>query len=434
MANAAEFHARAAEHARERLAHDAVLDHVQRALALLDDKPGDGPAALRWRLLDVREANAGHAGSSAPSSAPTSTRWPGSPMRWTMTAGAPMRPGGAATSNPPANYHAEESAARQAMNLAERVGDTRCGCVPCSDWLYAHANLGDSATGKSLAQQGLSEARSRGLRQRGAVSQRPSVIANQQDDLVGFLELTQQTLSIYRVTGNLRLQAVTLGNLGVAWLNLGELERAQRELEEGLRLRRANGDRAAETGSLCNLSTLALWHGDAARAHAFARTALDIALAVEAHFWEALALVCLGNAELALGTMPRRSQACEQARARAMEIGHALQYDATAGLARVALASEDPNGALGQLEPVLAHLSGGGNLEGTDWPRLIELTCHQALSRAGDARVSGVLARIHGSLQARAATIDDAALRHSFLNNIPHHREIVSAWRARDAE
>ena len=262
-----------------------------------------------------------------------------------------------------------------------------------------------------------------------------SVIANQQDDLVGFLELTQQTPSIDRATGNLRLEAVTLGNLGVAWLNLGELERAQRELEEGLRLRRANGDRAAETGSLCNLSTLALWQGDAARAHALARTALDIALAVEAHFWEALALVCLGNAELALGHYAAASQACERARERALEIGHALQYDATAGLARVALASDDPDGALGQLEPVLAHLAGGGNLEGTDWPRLIELTCHQALSSrgrcAGD-RVPGAHPRQPAG-EGRPRS-NDAALRHSFLNNIPHHREIVSAWRARDAE
>ena len=35
-ANAAEYHTRAAEHARTRLAHEAVLDHVQQALALLD--------------------------------------------------------------------------------------------------------------------------------------------------------------------------------------------------------------------------------------------------------------------------------------------------------------------------------------------------------------------------------------------------------------
>ena len=53
--NAAEYHARAAEQARTRMAHDAVLDHVQQALALLDRSPATGTALLRWRLLEVRE-------------------------------------------------------------------------------------------------------------------------------------------------------------------------------------------------------------------------------------------------------------------------------------------------------------------------------------------------------------------------------------------
>jgi type II secretory pathway pseudopilin PulG len=56
-AHAAEFHARAAEHARERFGHDAMLDHVAKALTLLNGQnsmdPSDAP--LRWRLLRVRE-------------------------------------------------------------------------------------------------------------------------------------------------------------------------------------------------------------------------------------------------------------------------------------------------------------------------------------------------------------------------------------------
>jgi len=434
VASAAEFHARGADYARERFAHAAVLDHVQRALSLLDHKSADDTAVLRWRLLFAREHTFDLQGRRSEQRADLDAL--------EAVADALDDDGrrahvacrrsflGALT----ANYHVEKREARQAMTLAERSGDHVLRLLALQRVAYAHANLGDPATGKSLAQQGLAEARSRGLRYNEALFLNAlSVIANQQDDLVGFLELTQQTLVIDRMAGNLRLEAVTLGNLGVAWLNLGELEHAQHELEEGLRLRRANGDRHAETGTLCNLSTLALWQGDLARAHALARSAVDIALAAEAHFWEALALVCLGNAELALGHHAAATEACEQARARALEIGHALQYDATAGLARVALAVNDPDAALRQVEPVLAHLAGGGNLEGTDWPRLVELTCHKALDRAGDTRATAVLERMHRSLQARAATIKDANLRHSFLNRIPHHREIVRAWRARDA-
>lgn len=57
-ANAAEFHARAAEHAGQRLAHERVLAHVQRALALGGERSpaaDRSQAALRWRLLGSRE-------------------------------------------------------------------------------------------------------------------------------------------------------------------------------------------------------------------------------------------------------------------------------------------------------------------------------------------------------------------------------------------
>ncbi|MFY9513085.1 MAG: adenylate/guanylate cyclase domain-containing protein, partial [Rubrivivax sp.] len=52
--HAAEFHARAAEQAGQRLAHERVLAHVARALALLDPA-APSSAELRWRLLFVRE-------------------------------------------------------------------------------------------------------------------------------------------------------------------------------------------------------------------------------------------------------------------------------------------------------------------------------------------------------------------------------------------
>lgn len=54
-ANAADFHARAAEQAQLRLAHEFVHKHVARAHALLDSNPAIDDPALRWRLLLKRE-------------------------------------------------------------------------------------------------------------------------------------------------------------------------------------------------------------------------------------------------------------------------------------------------------------------------------------------------------------------------------------------
>jgi tetratricopeptide (TPR) repeat protein len=196
--------------------------------------------------------------------------------------------------------------------------------------------------------------------------------------------------------------------------------------------------------TLASLSMLALRQGDETRALALARQALDIAVAAQAREMEAVAALRLGNAELALGRPDAARQAYAQARERALDIDDPVQHDASAGLARVALAERGAalastavpelaaEGALHVLQPLLDHLAAGGTLDGTEEPRLIELTVHQALALAGDPRAAEWLARAHTELMAQADAISqhsaDATLRHGFLNNIPHHRDIVAAW------
>ena len=108
----------------------------------------------------------------------------------------------------------------------------------------------------------------------------------------------------------------------------------------------------------------------------------------------------------------------------------------------MALAQGDTAAALAALQPLQHHAAAGGTLDSAEYPRLIELTCHQALARAGDPAAADRLARAHTALMAQADAISrdssqhnaDPALRQGFLSNIPHHREIVAAWaRARTA-
>jgi hypothetical protein len=179
-----------------------------------------------------------------------------------------------------------------------------------------------------------------------------------------------------------------------------------------------------------------------------ARQALDLAVATPARDMEVAAGLYMGDAELALGRSAAARQAYAQARERALEIDNPVQHDASAGLARVALAERDAawastagpaapaavaaEGALEALQPLLEHLAAGGSLDGTEFPRRIELTVHQALARAGDPRAADWLTRAHTALMAQADAITrhspDAALRQGFLHNIPHHRAIVAAW------
>ena len=188
---------------------------------------------------------------------------------------------------------------------------------------------------------------------------------------------------------------------------------------------------------MCALSTLALWQGNDAHALVQARAAVDTAVAVHARDQEAAALCRVGDAELALGRHAAAAQAFASAHARASEIASPYRHDASAGLARVALAQGDIAAAMQALEPLLALGAKTGAddnpLKGVEFPRLVEWTCHRVLASAGDrGRAAEWLARAHEALQAQAATITDAALRQGFLRNIPVHREIVAAWATRD--
>lgn len=439
-ANAAEYHARAAEHARDRFAHDSALYHVQRALTLLDavalqsESPPVAAMQLRWRLLCVRERTLDLQGQRSEQRADIDAldtlanaldddgRRAYAALRHSVIA---MRT---------ADWKLCESTARRTMALAERAGDHALRLSGQRQLASALASSGDPEAGRALAHKGLAEARERGLRQNEAsFLNTMSVIASLQEDLMGLLDLARQSLAIDRGTGNRRTEAVTLGILGASWMGLGDHVQAKRDLEEGLRLIRSNGDRSPECTALINLSQLALWQGDDVRALALANSAQETAVSAEARDWEAVAVLYIGHAEHALGHYAAAAQAYERARARAREIGHPMEHIATAGLARVALAQGDTVAALRQVEGVLAYLDEGGKLEGTESSRFIESTCHQVLARSGDSRAAEWLERAHTHLMVKAATIPDATLREGFFNNIPEHREIVAAWAAHRA-
>ena len=438
-ANAAEFHARAAEHARKRLAHDAVLDHVQRALALLDR----APATRRARCAGVCWMCARHAGHPGrPRRAARRHRGDGelaealdddrrrADAAWRRSAWAHRL----------ADYVTTEAFAWRAVESARRAGDDEVRLLAQRMLAMSLAFQGRPAEGQAICHETLNEARTLRLgRIEGSCLNALAVIAGIQNDEVGALLLDQQSLAAYRASGDRRNEAIAHGNIGAGWLGLGDLARARGELEEGLRLMRSNGDRALEVMPLCALSTLAMWQGDDAHALVQARAALETAVAVHARDHEAAAWCRVGEAELALGRFAAAAEALGSARARAIEIASPYRHDAAAGLARVALAQGDRHTAMRALDELLALAdktdADENALDGVEFPRLVEWTCHRVLASAGereDPRAVAWLVRAHDALQVQAATIQDAALRQGFLRNIPVHREIVAAWAARD--
>ena len=449
---ACEFYARAAEHAGNRYAHEAVLGYVGQALGLMgasdqrdegdegDDRDAGGKAAgldthprrrLRWRLLDARECTLGLQGRRAEQREDIAAlevlaetldddvlRFEAAWRRCDIALRI-------------ADYRAVEAVARQALAIAQRTPERALVLRAQLRLAIALGEQGDWEAGKAIAENGLIEARRLGLRRIETLFLNAlSVAAGVQDDLMRALRIDQEKVLIDRELGNPLNEAITIGNIGESWLQLGDYQQARRNLEDGLRLTRAVGNRAMECIPLLNLTQLVLRQGDAALALAHAQAALGIAIEVQNPESEARALCHIGHAELALGHIEAASLAFERSRAVALAADTEAQHDAAAGIAKLALAQGDTAAALAAAEGLLAHLASGGTLVGTDGPRLIMLTCHQVLESAHDRRAAEVLAGVHTGLLAIADAITDAALRASFLNNIPEHREIVAAWAA----
>jgi class 3 adenylate cyclase/tetratricopeptide (TPR) repeat protein len=433
-ANAAEFHARAAEQAGQRLAHDRVLEHVGRALALLGPADAAQPAQaeLRWRLLAERERSLGvqarrdEQAADLDALTATADRLDDDRRR----ADVAYRRGAHAMRL--ADWMEMASAARVCLDCATRAGDDTLRLYAVRLLALGHLKQGDFAAGRALALQGLEEARRLGLSGPEArLLNVLSTVAGAQGDVLNGIDLTWQSLQTHRSLGDKINEGIGTLNMGVAWSSMGDLAQARSHIEAALQLVRANGDRASEGSALAALANVAMWQGDETRALALARQALDRTRAAKARDREALAGLQLGHAELALGRREAARQAYAQARACALAIDDPAHFDASAGLAQVALAEAEHAAALAALRPVLDHVAAGGTLDGADEPRLIEWTCYQALACAGDPRAFGWLSRAHAALMAQADDISNPALRQGFLQNIPHHRQITAAWAAR---
>jgi len=440
--NAAEYHARAAAQAVNVMAHEAVIKHVARALALLDRLPTTDTMSMRWRLLKSREATLD---MQAHREAQRSDIVAMQDLADSMNdderrAYAAYRLSD--LSMRIADWSSAEPAGRQAVAWITAAGATANVLLRLDAQRLiagALARTGKLSEARTIGESTLAEATALGIREvEGRCLNVLVVIADMESDLVLGLDLAGRALRANEAIGNRRGIAIGRLNLGSFLVELGQLARGQREIEEGLRLCRANGDRSAECYPLIHLSMLTLWQGEDARALALARTAHEIAVATRSRLDEIVALLCIGQAELALGRHPAASQAFEQAHRLAVALDSPMRHEALAGQARGALAQGDPTTARRSLDDLMVLDAKAGadglRLDGCLNARLVELTCYRVLAGVGDLRAIDWLRRAHDTLQKQAARIDDAALRQSYLQNHPHHRDIVAAWGARVAD
>jgi class 3 adenylate cyclase/tetratricopeptide (TPR) repeat protein len=239
----------------------------------------------------------------------------------------------------------------------------------------------------------------------------------------------ERALAIARQIGDRQGESLTLLNLGYAACNLGDFTAARSFAELSIRIARQIGSPLNELYGLLNLSFFTGLSGDQVAALTNADQALHLASLTQNRSSEAWAHTYRGHALAQVGRLDQASSAFRAALAIRQELGqHILSAEPGAGLARIALQQKGPQAALLYIEPFIAQVEAGSPLEGTDEPVRVYLTCYQILHALEDRRAAPILDLAHQMLQKRALNIKDEALRLSFLDSIPYHREVLSAW------
>lgn len=314
---------------------------------------------------------------------------------------------------------------RRSLELYRRLGDRRGEATELLSLGMIASFSGDYRHARELTEEALEL-----YRQIGDRSGEAYALGNVGDDCVALgdygtaLACQEQALALFQAVGSWEGEGWALHNLGEVRLVLGDYEGAVQLHERALAIFRAIEAAEDECNTLRLLALAAHLQGDDAGAFSLAETALRIATAIGYVRGRGYALTCMGHALLALGRLDEAETTYDEARALRESMAEpVLLLETKAGLARIALARGDATAALALAEPILAHLATAG-LGGADEPARIELTCFEALHAAGDPRAAAVLAAAARRIEERAARIDDAELRRSFLTRVAAHRAI----------
>ena len=294
------------------------------------------------------------------------------------------------------------------------------------------SRLGRNAAADSESAEALRLAREAGeAGDEGMILNDMGMRADDQGDHGAALDLYGQALARSREAGQRNSEGGTLSNIGYAALMLGDYDAACAQFEQARALFARIGQRSNEAITLVNLAIARLNQQRPDDAQAQAQRALQMLRASGDRWGEGAALRVIGQAALALQDL---AGAVTHLQASAdlfdgLGLRH-LALEAVAGLATAALAVGNLELARAHVEAVLARQAEGLSLEGTEEPMRIHLSCYRVLAAAADQRAGPLLAAAHAALMTRAALIGDPGRRATYLQAVPHHRELVAAWAA----
>ncbi len=262
----------------------------------------------------------------------------------------------------------------------------------------------------------------------GATVNNISIVMMDQGDYAGSLDYGKQALEIKQTIGDRPGVGNAQRTLGNSAYHLGDYARSAAYFEQSWQISRETGDLPGQCEDLIGLTQLACQMNDMETAYAYIQQALTIAEQAKDQHILGYALLFMGHA---LAGQNKHAEA-EKIYLQAVSLRRQLQQphlalEPLAGLADLALACGDIDRARAHVEEILPDLAEEA-LAGTREPCKIYLACYRILEKCGDPRAGVVLQSAHKMLQARAAKISDAAMRHAFLTHAPTHCEVIALW------
>lgn len=366
------------------------------------------------------------------------------------------------------DYKATVTLANEALDLSQTVQRPDIACDAYLLLSDAYIHLGAISDALAMGGLGVDLARNHGLRiYEARLLNAMGLAATENDPNLARDHLTR-ALEIFRQENDIKNLLMPVNNLGNLYAATGDLEQAQKTIEENLAFARDVGNRKVEAIALANLAWIAGLMGDYRKAYTLGLRNLRLNREMGEHYTEMYTLINICACANVLGEQAAAIRYGEQAAALARRsgdasgaawaltfLGHALfdesrleesraafleavkirqelkqsslETEPAAGLARTAVALGDVSQANATVERIISAMEKDAKLNGTDQPLRVYLNCYHTLAALADPRADGILEQGVAMLNARAAGISDPAAQQLFLD-VSFHREILSLW------
>jgi tetratricopeptide (TPR) repeat protein len=315
------------------------------------------------------------------------------------------------------------------LAIHREMGDRYHEGVVLSNLAETYREQGDYATAQAMYQTVLDLCRAiKDMQGEGVVLLSLGIAHSEQGKYTQAASYINQAQPIFHALDDQYNLAMVMDSLGLLSQYQGDYPQAAACYQQAHTIRQAIGDQQGSGRMYALLGLVAYYMGALDQAGAACRAAVEIAQAHDYAFEQANALLYLGHVQTAQGALEEAHDTYQQALIILHKNEQTTQVcEAQAGLARLALAQGYLDAAQAHTEAILTHLDTAPDLPGTDEPLRVYLTCYEVLRAAQDARAPALLRAACTLLRERAALIEDARLRQSFLENVAAHRALLRA-------